>query len=110
MEIIDELEHSPRGVYCGSIGYLGYNRIADLNIAIRTLSYDGTQIRFGAGGAITYLSNPDQEFNEIMLKARALLQPIWSYLCGSNEPMNSTLSGRQLDIHSASEETRCIAH
>ena len=110
MEIIDDLEHSPRGVYCGSIGYLGYNRIADLNIAIRTLSYDGAQIRFGAGGAITYLSNPGQEFNEIMLKARALLQPIWSYLCGSNEPMNSTLSGRQLDIHSASEETRCIAH
>jgi len=110
MEIIDELEHSARGVYCGTIGYLGFNRIADLNIAIRTLTYDGAQIRFGAGGAITYLSNSDQEFNEIMLKARALLLPIWSYLSGEGEAFASTLSGRQLDIYSASEETQCIAH
>lgn len=54
MEIIDGLERSPRGVYCGAIGYLGYGRIADLNIAIRTVCYDGAAIKFGAGGAITH--------------------------------------------------------
>jgi para-aminobenzoate synthetase len=80
MEIIDRLERSPRGVYCGSIGYLGYNRVADLNIGIRTLSYDGATVAFGAGGAITYLSEREAEFEEVLLKAEAVLRPVWRYL------------------------------
>ncbi|ALN61209.1 aminodeoxychorismate synthase, component I [Lysobacter antibioticus] len=80
MEIIDRLERSPRGVYCGSIGYLGYNRVADLNIGIRTLSYDGETVAFGAGGAITYLSDPEAEFQEVLLKAEAVLRPVWRFL------------------------------
>ena len=83
MEILDTLEPSARGVYCGTIGYLGFNRIADLNIAIRSLSYDGQTLRFGAGGAVTHLSNPQQEFDEMMLKANALLRPVWHYLHGT---------------------------
>jgi para-aminobenzoate synthetase len=80
MEIIDQLENDSRGVYCGSIGYLGYNRIADLNIAIRSLSYDGETVKFGAGGAITYLSDPEKEFDEIILKVEAVLKPVWNYI------------------------------
>lgn len=82
MEIIDGLEKSARGPYCGAIGYLGYNRVADLNIGIRTLSYDGDKVRFGAGGAITHLSDDQAEFDEIMLKAEALIKPLWDYLSG----------------------------
>ncbi|MBL9043162.1 MAG: aminodeoxychorismate synthase component I [Myxococcales bacterium] len=102
MEIIDRLERSPRGIYCGTIGYLGYNRIADLNIAIRTLSYDGTTVRFGAGGAITYLSQPEEEFQEILLKAEAVLRPIWQYVNGAGVPFEYHLRDRTLCLEESS--------
>lgn len=98
MEIIDNLEKSARGVYCGAIGYLGYNRVADLNIGIRTLSYDGEKVRFGAGGAITYLSESDAEFNEIMLKAEALIKPLWQFFGGVNNNIQSEVNGNKLKI------------
>lgn len=98
MEIIDELETSSRGVYCGAIGYLGYNRIADLNIAIRSLSYDGSTLRFGAGGAITHLSEPQAEFEEIILKAEALLKPLWAFLGNDPQTMRIQLDGKQLKL------------
>jgi len=82
MKILQQLEGFSRGVYCGAIGYLGYNRIADLNIAIRTLSYDGEKIEFGAGGAITYLSDTNNEYDEILLKAEAVLAPTVKALQG----------------------------
>lgn len=82
LAIIDRLERSARGVYCGSIGYLGYGRVADLNIGIRTLAYDGEEVSFGAGGAITWLSDPQAEFQEALLKAEAVLRPLWDHLGG----------------------------
>lgn len=82
MKIIDELEDRARGVYCGSIGYLGYNRVADLNIAIRTLSVDEQEMSLGAGGAITQLSNATDEYAEIVLKAQALVRAISLYVHG----------------------------
>lgn len=97
MAIIDKLERSARGPYCGAIGYLGYNKVADLNIGIRTLSYDGKTVRFGAGGAITYLSDAKGEFDEIMLKADALIKPIWQHLSGG-KPFKSMLDGSHLKI------------
>ena len=96
MEIIDSLERNPRGVYCGAIGYLGYGRIADINIAIRTAWYDGATIKFGAGGAITYLSEPENEFQEMLLKAEAILRPIWHYVNGSGAPLEYCLRNRTL--------------
>ncbi|WP_375744295.1 aminodeoxychorismate synthase component I [Corallococcus interemptor] len=98
MEIIDRLEKSPRGIYCGSIGYLGYNRVADLNIAIRTLSYDGTTVRFGAGGAITYLSQSEGEFQEILLKAESILRPIWQYISEPGVSFEPQLHDRLLRL------------
>jgi para-aminobenzoate synthetase len=88
MKILQQLEGFSRGVYCGAIGYLGYNRITDLNIGIRTLSYDGDKIEFGAGGAITYLSDTDKEYDEILLKAEALLTPIIKALQGQHSEFN----------------------
>ncbi len=74
MEIIEELEPNRRGVYCGSIGYLGDDGAMDLNIAIRTLVYADGEIRFWVGGGIVADSEMEQEFQETLDKAKAMLR------------------------------------
>lgn len=74
MEIIEELEPDRRGVYCGSIGYIGFNGNMDTNIAIRTLVHSNQTIRFWAGGGIVYDSVREDEYQESFDKAAALLQ------------------------------------
>src|SRR6185295_4646825 len=76
MEIIDELEHEPRGVYSGAIGYLGLSGGCDLNVVIRTIVTDGVTTTIGAGGAIVAQSDPEDEYQEMLLKARALMSAI----------------------------------
>ncbi|MGR8940522.1 MAG: aminodeoxychorismate synthase component I [Gammaproteobacteria bacterium] len=73
MEIIEELEPSRRGVYCGSIGYIGFDGNMDSNIAIRTLVLSGGEIRFWAGGGIVNDSVAEEEYQECFDKAAALL-------------------------------------
>jgi para-aminobenzoate synthetase len=74
MEIIDRLESGPRGIYSGSLGYLGLNGSADLNIVIRTIVWQGESMTVGAGGAIVLGSDPHAEYEEMLLKARAPLR------------------------------------
>lgn len=76
MEIIDELEPVRRGVYCGAIGYLGFDGAIDLNIAIRTMVAVNGQVHFHAGGGIVADSDPQAEFEETLAKARALMQAL----------------------------------
>lgn len=73
MEVIEELELNRRGVYCGSIGYIGFDGNMDSNIAIRTLVHSNGAIRFWAGGGIVNDSNLDEEYQECFDKAAALL-------------------------------------
>jgi para-aminobenzoate synthetase component 1 len=73
MEVIDELEPKRRGVYCGSIGYLGYDGNMDSNIAIRTLVYADNVLSFRTGGGIVADSDARQEYEECYHKAAALL-------------------------------------
>lgn len=73
MEIIAELEQEARGAYTGSMGYLNRNGDMDLNILIRTLVHDGTQVRLRAGAGIVHDSIPANELEETRAKAKGLL-------------------------------------
>jgi para-aminobenzoate synthetase component 1 len=73
MEIIEELEPQQRGIYCGAIGYIGFNGNMDTNIAIRTLVYSQHILRFWAGGGIVHDSRCEEEYQECFDKAAALL-------------------------------------
>ncbi len=74
MQIIDELEGRPRGVYCGAIGYIGRDGAMDSNIAIRTASIAGGRFDFRAGGGLVADSDPDAEWDEIGIKSRAMME------------------------------------
>lgn len=70
MEVIHALEQSPRGVYCGAIGYFAPDGSANFNVAIRTLTITDGEGELGIGGAVTHDSNADAEYAECLLKAR----------------------------------------
>lgn len=77
MEIIDELEHSRRGLYTGSVGYLSLNGDCDMNIVIRTAVYQNGIYHLGVGGGITCESEPEFEYEETLQKAKAVLEAIY---------------------------------
>lgn len=72
MEIIADIEGVAREVYCGAIGFIGFNGHMDTNIAIRTVTIDDGLARFHAGGGITAMSNPEGEYEETLAKAQRL--------------------------------------
>lgn len=76
MEIIDRLEEGARGVYSGSLGWFALSGAADLNIVIRTLVATEDRVTFGVGGAVIALSDADEEFEETVVKSRAMVQAV----------------------------------
>jgi para-aminobenzoate synthetase len=86
MEIIDDIEREARGVYSGAIGYFGADGVVDLSIVIRTIVLRSGATTIGAGGAIVMQSDPADEFDEILLKARAPMAAIARAVTGSDSP------------------------
>ncbi len=76
MEIIDQTETHPRGIYTGSIGYINLNGNADFNIAIRTALLQNKNLYYWSGGGIVADSNPQQEWDETLHKARGIFQTL----------------------------------
>lgn len=85
LEIIDEFENVPRGIYSGSIGYISNNSTMDLSIVIRTAIIEPEITTVGVGGAILNLSLPEEEFEEIILKAKGVLLACQLYYKGNTE-------------------------
>ena len=76
MEIIDEIEKAPRGLSMGAIGYFSFDGRLDLNVAIRTMLVRQGVARFNVGGGIVADSQPLIEYEESLVKARALLRSL----------------------------------
>jgi para-aminobenzoate synthetase len=86
MEIIDDIEREARGVYSGAVGYFGLDGSVDLSIVIRTIVMRQGATTIGAGGAIVIQSDPVEEFDELLLKARAPMAAIAEAVTGSRAP------------------------
>ena len=76
MEIIDEIEPVQRGVYCGAIGYIGFDGSMQLSIPIRTMVKKGEKVYLQVGGGIVADSDPESEYRETLDKARGGLDAL----------------------------------
>jgi len=76
MEIIEEIEPTSRGPYCGAIGYIGVDGSIDLSIVIRTILCEGDRITFQVGGGIVADSLPALEYDETLHKARGMMRAL----------------------------------
>ncbi|MCX7828556.1 MAG: anthranilate synthase component I family protein [Thermanaerothrix sp.] len=76
MEIIGELEGTPRGPYAGAVGYLGFQGDMDTCITIRTIVKEGDTVHIQAGAGIVYDSDPEAEYQETLNKAGALFKAL----------------------------------
>jgi para-aminobenzoate synthetase len=92
MDIIDDLEGAPRGVYSGALGYLALNGTADLSVVIRTLVSTRRGATIGTGGAVVMLSDAAEEYDEMLLKAQPLLHA--ASVAASAQPLTPPVSGR----------------
>ena len=73
VEVIEALEKTSRGMFCGTLGYIGFDGASDFNILIRTIEIEGQKARLKVGAGITHLSEPVAEYEETLLKAERLV-------------------------------------
>ncbi|MES2830127.1 MAG: anthranilate synthase component I family protein [Bacteroidota bacterium] len=78
MQLIDETEYSKRGIYSGAMGYIDPSGDFDFSVVIRTLLYNAKNhyLSFQVGGAITYASDAEKEYEECLLKASAMISTL----------------------------------
>ncbi|MGI5220545.1 aminodeoxychorismate synthase component I [Nocardia sp. CA-290969] len=93
MAIIDELETQARGIYSGTIGFLGLGGTADLNIVIRTAVRHAGRWQIGAGGAIVLDSEAAAEYDEMLLKAGAVYRSVAAVAAGRSRPPSDVPAG-----------------
>ena len=76
MQIIEDLEETKRGLYSGAVGYFTPNGDFDFNVVIRSILYNSENqyLSFSVGSAITSLSEPENEYEECLLKAKAIFE------------------------------------
>jgi len=76
MQLMEQYERSKRGVYSGALGYFSPDGDFDFNVVIRTILYNQAEqyLSFSAGSAITYHADAEQEYEECLLKAKAILE------------------------------------
>lgn len=76
MQLMEQYERSRRGVYSGAVGYFSTDDDFDFNVVIRSLLYNAANgyLSFHAGSAITYHADPEKEYEECLLKAKAVLE------------------------------------
>ncbi|MEO1857491.1 MAG: aminodeoxychorismate synthase component I [Rubritalea sp.] len=80
MEIIEELEEHPRGLYTGAMGYFGFNGQSQFNIVIRTMVREGAQLHYHVGAGIVADSVADAEYEETIHKAKGMRIAVEQYL------------------------------
>jgi para-aminobenzoate synthetase component I len=88
MQIISELESTPRGPYCGAIGWVGLDGSLSLNLAIRTMIQRGSTVDMHAGGGIVADSDPNDEYDEMMTKLSAMARALGCALPSVNTTRN----------------------
>ena len=76
MNIIETLEETKRGLYSGAVGYFSPSGDFDFNVVIRSILYNETKkyVSYSVGGAITSKSDPLKEYEECLVKAKAMRQ------------------------------------
>jgi para-aminobenzoate synthetase component 1 len=98
-EILAGLEPSPRGLYTGVLGWIGFTGDCDLSMVIRTVVLSGSELSFGVGGGVVADSDPEAEYRESVLKASGIMAAL------GESPGASIASG----VAAAGHAQRCVA-
>lgn len=93
IELLSAIEGRARGIYTGSIGWMGWNQMAQLNIVIRSVVQAGDRLVMGVGGGIVSGSNPDDEFDEIKLKGKGAIDALVGGYFGQGNTGSISLRG-----------------
>jgi para-aminobenzoate synthetase len=95
LELIDRLEERARGIYSGTLGWIGDDGAADLSIVIRTIVATGSTLSIGVGGGIVAQSTPEGEFEEMLLKAQTSIRAIVTTMTGAYAADRFSIEGTQ---------------